>query len=162
MVLVEDFARMFEVELVFAVHAPRQGGGPFQIVAGDGVFGRAGFQDGQFAHLFIDALACLGRQGLAFQALFELFEVGAAVVLGQPQLLLDDLELFLEEELALVLTDLAVHFSGNLFLQARDLDFLAQHRQDFFHALEHRHAVEHFLQLTTGGRGERGGEVGQR
>ncbi|MNS38928.1 hypothetical protein D3C72_711930 [compost metagenome] len=47
-------------------------------------------------------------------------------------------------------------------MQARDFDFLAQHRQDFFHALEHRHAVEHFLQLTTGGRSEGGGEVGQR
>ena len=30
-----------------------------------------------------------------------------------------------------------------------------------FHALEHWHTVEHFLQLRAGSRGQRGGEVGQ-
>ncbi|MNN69376.1 hypothetical protein D3C81_1851630 [compost metagenome] len=65
--------------------------------------------------------------------------------------MLDDLELFLEEELALVFADLAVHFGGNLALQAGDLDLLAQHRQDFLHALEHGHAIEHFLQCVAGG-----------
>lgn len=94
--------------------------------------------------------------------MLELLDIRAAVVLGQAQLLLDDLELFLEEELALMLADLAVHFGGEFFLQACDFDFLAQHRQDFFHALEHGYAVQHFLQLVAGGRGERGSEVGQR
>jgi hypothetical protein len=154
MVFVEHLARVFEVEFVLAVHAPRHRGGPVQVVAGDGVFRRAGLEDRQFVHFFIDALLRLGRQGLAFQALFELLDVGAAVVLGQAQFLLDDLELFLEEELALVLADLAVDLGGDFFLQARDFDFLAQHRQDFFHALEHGHAVQHFLQLVAGGRGE--------
>ncbi len=103
----------------------------------------------------------LRRQHLAFQALLELLDVGATVVLGQAEFLLDDLELFLEEKFALVLADLAVHLGGNLLLQTRDFDFLAQHRQDFFHALEHRHAVEHFLQLAAGRRGQRSGEVSQ-
>nr|GFC86205.1 hypothetical protein [Tanacetum cinerariifolium] len=66
-----------------------------------------------------------------------------------------------EEELSLVLADLAVNFRRNLFLQARDFDFLAQHRQDFLHTLEHRHAIEHFLQLDAGGGGQGGGEVGE-
>ncbi|MNJ38086.1 hypothetical protein D3C77_329260 [compost metagenome] len=162
MVLVEHLARMFEVELVLAVHPPGQGSGPVQVVTGNGVFGRAGFQDRQLAHLFIDAFFTGRRQCLALQALFELLKVGTAVVLGQAKLLLDDLELFLEEEFALVLTDLAVHFGRDLVLQAGDLDLLAQHRQDFFHALEDRHAVEHFLQLSTGSGGQRCGEVGQR
>ena len=39
MVLVEDLARMLEVELVLAVNTPWQGGGPFEVVAGDGVLG---------------------------------------------------------------------------------------------------------------------------
>ncbi len=160
-VLVEHLARVFEAQLVFAIHAPRQGRGPVQVIAGDRVLRRAGFEDRQLAQFFVDAFLRGGRQGLVLQALLELFEVGAAVVLGQAQLLLDHLELFLEEELALVLADLPVHLGGDFVLQARDFDFLAQHRQDFFHALEHRHAVEHFLQLQTGGRGQGGGEVGQ-
>ncbi|MCY1187088.1 hypothetical protein D9M73_280240 [compost metagenome] len=62
----------------------------------------------------------------------------------------------------MVLADLAIHFGGNLTLQAGHLDFLAQHRQDFFHALEHGHAIEHFLQFIAGGGRQRGSEVGQR
>ena len=162
MVLVQHLARMFQVEFVCAVHAPGDRGGPVQIIARYCVFRRASLEDRQFVQFFIDAFFRLGRQHLAFQALLELLDIGAAVVLGQAQLLLDDLELFLEEKLALVLADLAVHFGGELFLQACDFDFLAQHRQDFFHALEHGHAVQHFLQLVTGGRGQRGGEVGKR
>ncbi|CRM66896.1 hypothetical protein [Pseudomonas sp. 22 E 5] len=162
MVLIQHLACVFEVEFVLAIHAPRHGSGPVQVVARNRVFRRPGFQDRQFVHFFADAFLRLGRQHFAHQALLELFDVGAAVILGQAQLLLDDLELFLEEELALMLTDLAVHLGGNLFLQARNFNFLAQHRQHFFHALEHGHAVQHFLQLVTGGRGERGGEVGER
>ncbi|MNZ58594.1 hypothetical protein D3C78_766080 [compost metagenome] len=161
-VFVQHLARVLEVEFVLAVHAPRHRGRPVDVIAGHRIFRRTGFEDRQLVHFFFEAFLHLRRQDFAHQPLFELFEVGAAVVLGQAQLLLDDLELFLEEELALMFTDLAVNFGGNLFLQARDFDFLAQHRQDFFHALEHRHAVEHFLQLTAGGRGERGGEIGQR
>ncbi len=36
--LVQHLARAFEVELVLAEHAPGQGGGPVQVVAGDGIF----------------------------------------------------------------------------------------------------------------------------
>ncbi len=160
-VAVEYLARVLEVELVLAVHTPGQGGGPLQVVAGDGILRRAGLEDRQLAHLFVDTFFRLLGQGLARQALLELLHVGAAVVLGQAQLLLDDLELFLEEEFALVLADLAVYLGGDLVLQAGDLDLLAQHRQDLFHALEHGHAIEHFLQLVASGRGEGGGEVGQ-
>ena len=161
-VLVEHLACMLEIQLVLAVDTPWQGSGPVQIVACDGVLGRTGFQNRQFLHFLVDALLRRGRQGLVLQALLELLDVGTAIVLGQAQLLLDDLELFLEEELALVLADLLVHLGGDFFLQTRDFDFLAQHRQDFFHASQHRHAVEHALQLVARGRGERGGEVGQR
>ncbi len=149
-VLVEDFACVLEVEFVLAVHAPRYRGCPVQIIARNRVLRRAGFEDRQFVSFFFEAFLHLRRQGFAFEALLELFEVGAAVVLGQAKFLLDDLELLLEKEFALMLADLAVNFCRNLLLQARDFNFLAQHRQDFFHALEHRHAVEHFLQLGTG------------
>jgi hypothetical protein len=161
MVFIEDFACVLEVEFVLAIHAPRHRGRPVQVVTRDRVFRRAGFEDRQLVQLFINAFLRLGRQHLAFKALLELFDVGAAIVLGQPQLLLDHLELFLEEKLALMLADLAVHLGGDFLLQARDFHFFAQHRQHFFHALEHWHAVQHFLQLVTGGRGQRGGEVGQ-
>ena len=100
-------ARVPEVELVCAVDAPGDRGGPVQVIAGDRVLRRPGFEDRQLVHLFVDALLRLLGQHLAFQALGELFAVGAAVVLGDAQFLLDHLELFLEEELALVLADLA-------------------------------------------------------
>lgn len=131
MVFIQHFARVFQVELVLAIYAPRHGSGPVQVVACDRVFRRTGFQDRQLVHLFADAFLRLGRQHFAHQALLELFDVGAAVILGQAQLLLDDLELFLEEELALMLTDLAVYLGGDFLLQARDFNFLAQHRQYF-------------------------------
>ncbi len=157
-----SLARVPEVELVLAVDPPGQGGGPVQVVAGDGVFRRAGLEDGQLVQLLLDALLRGRRHGLALQAGAEFVGVGAAVVLGDAQLLLDHLQLFLEEELALALADLAVDLGGQLLLQARHLDFLAQQRQHLLHALEHRHAVEHFLQLDPRRGGQRGGEVGER
>jgi hypothetical protein len=161
-VRIEHPARVLEVELVLANDAPGQGGGPIQIVAGDRIFRRAGFQDRQFVQLFIDAFARLLGQGLAFQALLELFDVGATVVFAQAQLALNDFQLFLEEKLALMLADLAVDLGRQLLLQATYLDLLAQQRQHLFHALEHGHAVHHLLQFGTGCAGQGGGEVGQR
>ena len=162
MVGVEHLAGMLEVEFVLPEHTPGQRRCPVQVVAGDRVFGRPGFQDRQFVHFLIDAFLRLSREGFAFKALLELLDVRAAVVFGQAQFLLDHLELFFEEELALMLADFQVHFGGNFFLQARDFDFLAQHRQNFLHAFEHGHAIEHFLQLVAGCRGQRGREIGQR
>jgi len=107
---VEHLAGVFEVELVFTQHAPGHRRRPVQVVTGHGVFRRPGFQDRQFVDLVINALLRLGRQGLAFKALLELFDIGAAIILGQPELLLDDLELFLEEEFALMFADLKVNF----------------------------------------------------
>ncbi len=160
--LVEDLARMLEVELVLAVHAPGQGGGPVQVVAGDGVLGRAALEDRQLVQLFVDTLARLLGQHLAFQAGAEFVGVGALVVLGDAQLLLDDLQLFLEEEFALVFADLAVDLGGQLLLQARDFHLLAQQRQDLLHPLEDRHGVQHFLQFAAGRGGQGRGEVGER
>jgi len=107
---VEHFARVLEVKFVLPQHAPRQRRSPVQIVAGNGVFRRPGFQDRQFVELVINALLRLGRQRLAFKALLELLDIGAAVVLGQAEFLLDHLELFLEEEFALMFADLEVNF----------------------------------------------------
>ena len=159
--LVEDLARMLEVELVLAVHAPGQGCGPVQVVAGDGVLGRAALEDRQLVQLFVDTLARLLGQHLAFQAGAEFVGVGALVVLGDAQLLLDDLQLFLEEEFALVFADLAVDLGGQLLLQARDFHLLAQQRQDLLHPLEDRHGVQHFLQFAAGRGGQGRGEVGE-
>ncbi|MNZ49806.1 hypothetical protein D3C78_675830 [compost metagenome] len=161
-VLVQHLAGVFQVETVLAVDTPGHRGRPVQVVAGDGVFRRAGLQDRQLVQFFVDALLRLLGQDLAVQAGAEAVGVGALVVLGDAQLLLDDLQLFLEEELALVLADLAVHLGRQFALQARHLHFLAQQRQDPFHALEHRHRIQHLLQLAGGGGGQGGGEVGQR
>ncbi|RMS15976.1 hypothetical protein ALP75_203696 [Pseudomonas syringae pv. actinidiae] len=159
--LIQHFAGVLEVQLVSAIDTPRQRTGPVQIITRHGVFRRAGFQHLEFVDLLVELLARLWWQGLAFQALLELLDVGAAVVLAQPQLLLNDLELFFKEELTLMLADLAVHLGRDLFLQTCDFDFLAQHRQDFLHAPEHRHTVEHFLQLDAGGRSQGRSEVSE-
>ena len=151
MVLIQHLARVLEVKLVGAVDTPGQGRRPIQVVPGHGIFRRSRLQNRQLAHFLIDALTRLLWQLLAVETLLELLQVGAAVVLGQPQFLLDHLELFLEEELALMLADLPVHLGRNLILQARDFDFLAQHGQHFFHALEHGYAIQDLLQFVAGG-----------
>ncbi len=161
MVLVEHLARALEVELVLAVHPPGQGGGPVEVVAGDGVFRRAGLEDRQLVQFLVDALLRGGRHYLAFQARAELVGIGALVVLGDTQLALDDLQLFLEEELALALANLAIHLAGQLLLQPGDFHFLAQQRQHLLHALQDRHGIQHFLQLYARRGGQRGGEVRQ-
>ncbi len=160
--LVEHLARALEVELVLAVDPPGQGGRPVEVVAGDGVFRRAGLEDRQLVQLLVDALLRGRWHHLAFQARAELVGVGAFVVLGDAQLALDDLQLFLEEELALALADLAIDLAGEFLLQLADLDFLAQQRQHLFHALQDRHGVQYFLQFGARRGGQRGGEVGQR
>ncbi len=70
--------------------------------------------------------------------------------------------MFLEEELALALADLAVDLAGQFLLQPGDFHFLAQQRQHLLHALQDRHGIQHFLQLHARRGGQRGGEVRQR
>lgn len=79
--------------------SPGQGGGPVQVVAGHRVFRRAGLEIVSLcSSLSIRFLACSGRVLPARRARNS--SKAGAVVLGDAQLLLDHLELFLEEELA--------------------------------------------------------------
>ncbi len=98
----------------------------------------------------------------AGEARLEAFDIGAAIILRQAELLLDDLQLLAQEKLALALADRLVHLRADAVLQPRDLDLLLQQRQHHAHALHHRQRFQHLLQLAPAGAGERGGEVRER
>src|SRR5690606_21389996 len=51
MVLVEHLARMRQVQLLLAIDAPGHRRGPVQVIARDGIFGRAGFQHRELGQL---------------------------------------------------------------------------------------------------------------
>ena len=115
MITVQYPAGLGQVKVVFRVHAPRNLGQPVQVIAGDAVFRRALFQHLQFFDFILETiLNGLGR--IEFRhALFESFHVGGLVILGHAQLALNHFQLFLQEELPLVLLDLGV----NLFADFR-------------------------------------------
>jgi hypothetical protein len=109
--------------------------------------------------LLANTLAGGLRQRKIRDALLEHLHVGGAIILGYAQLLLDDLELLAQEELALVFRHLLVDLAGDLALQLGHFALLAQKGQHFFHARTQRKGVEDLLQLFTRGGSERRGEI---
>ena len=91
-----------------------------------------------------------------------MFDVGGTVVLGQAKLFLDNLELFLEKEFALVITDGLVDLLADLALQASDIYFLFQQHQYLFHSSQYWQGIHYLLQLTPTAGGQCGGKVSQR
>ena len=153
---------MGQIELIGGGDAPRQRGQPVKIVACGAVFRRAGLQHRQLVELIIDARLNPLRHLELVETAAEGIDVVLAIILGDAQLTLDDLELFAQEEFALMLLHLRVDLLGDLGLQLCDLDFLAQQGQHLLHALHHRQRLQHLLQLSALGRGDGGGEISQR
>jgi hypothetical protein len=109
--------------------------------------------------LVVDApLRRLG-QGQLLQAGTEALRVGGAVVLGDTQLFLDDLQLLAKKELALLRRYLLVDLIRDLAAQLGDLALLAQQLQHFLHPRLQRQRVEYLLQLLAAGRGQGRGEI---
>ena len=151
-----------QIEVIFRVNAPGNLGQPVQIVTGNAIFRGALFQHLQFFEFIPETLLhSLGWLQLC-HALLETLHVCGLVVLGHAQLTLDDLELFLQEELALVLLYLGVDLFADFRLQPSDFLFLAHQEQDLFHAAEQGNGVQHILQFVTRSAGHRGAKVGKR
>ncbi len=161
-VLLQRPARVAQVEVVLGVLAPGHAGEPVQIIAGHRVFRRAGFQHVELAQLLFEAPRHRLGRVQRLKPLAEFVGVGGAVVFLQAQLPLDHLELLLEEEFALVLADLFVHFLANLVLQARHFHFFLDQCQHALHACFQRHGFQNALQLVAAGAGQGGGEIGER
>jgi hypothetical protein len=96
------------------------------------------------------------------QPLAEAVDIGGAVVLGDAEFLLDGLELLAQKELALVLAHLLLDLLADVGLELGDFQFLFDQHDDFFHPLQNRRDGEDFLQFLLAGRGQAGGEIGQR
>ena len=79
--------------------------------------------------------------------LLEALDIGGLVVLGHAQLALDHLELFLQEEFALVLLDFRVHLFADFRLQPGNFLLFAHQQKNLLHAAEQGDGVEHILQL---------------
>ena len=77
-------------------------------------------------HLVVDTRRDGIRQFQRADALFECFRIGGAIVFGDAEFFLDNLELFPEKEFALLVRDLFVDLAGTLSLQLRYLALLAQ------------------------------------
>ena len=160
-VAVEDLARLVQIVAVLAELSPGEDGQPVEVVAGDGVLGRVGLQQAQLLQLLVDRLLRLVVEFQLLQPSLVLLDLGGLPLLLQPQLLLDRLELFLEEELPLLLGDLFLDLLADLGLQPRNLQLLLEQHQHPVDALAHLEGGEDLLQLLAVGAGQVGGEIGQ-
>ena len=105
MILVEDGARVLEVEVVLGRLRPRQAEDPVEVGPDDAVLGRRRRQLLEAGELAPGRLEDVLRQALLLDLLAELVDLGLLVV-ALAQLFLDRLELLAEEVLALALVDL--------------------------------------------------------
>ena len=162
MIAIEHAAGPLEIELVLRGDAPGQRRQPVEIVAGGAILRRTGLQHRQLVQLVVDALLNPLRHPQRLETAAEGVDVALAIVLGDTELFLDDLELLAQEELALALLHLRVDLFADLVLQLGDLDLLAQQRQHLLHPIHDRQGLEHVLQLLALGGGDGCSEIGQR
>ena len=137
--------RMFQVQHIFRIHAPRQQREPIQIVARDRIFRRAGFQHRQLLHFVIDTPLGRRRQAEHLEAFTEGVDLSGTVVLGDTELLLDRLELLAQKELTLIGVDFFFHLLAQMHLGLGDLDFFLQHHQHLFQPCEQMGGLQHLL-----------------
>ena len=86
---IEHLRRLRKIELILPKMAPGHLAGPVEIASRHPVLRRLGLEHGQLLKLFFEALAHHRRKGPPFEALSEALRVGLAIVLAQPELLLD-------------------------------------------------------------------------
>ena len=160
-IAIQYLAGPVDIEIVLRVPAPGQHRNPVQVIAGDGMFRRAGLEQRQLVHFLGDALVGFFAQLEVLQALAKGVELGLLVVLGDAEFLLDGLELFAQKELALLLFHALFDRSADLLLRLGQLELLAQQGQDPFHAWQQLEGLEYGLQVLLVGSGQAGGKVGQ-
>ena len=85
--------------------------------------------------------------------MLEFIQFRCAVILGQSQFLLNDLELFPEEEVTLLFMHAFLDGLPDLLLSASQFPFVVKQDQDLFHPLEQVDRLQDFLELfLVGGR----------
>ena len=161
MVLVEDLARVLEVEIVFGDLVPGQGQDPVEVGADDAVLGSRRRQPLEPAQLPQHRLLDLLGQALLLDLLPQLVDLGLLVV-GLAELRLDRLQLLSEEELALALVDLAGDLRLDLRAELRHLDLAAEDQRDLPQPLLDVGRLEQLLPLLGLQPQRRGDQVGER
>ncbi len=134
--------------------APGEGDHPFQVAAGDAVFGGRLGHGGEAFELAHGLLFDFLRHAHRFQLLAELFGVFGGFV-GLAELFLDGFQLLAQVEFALGLRELALHLGLNAAAEFKQLELAREVAVDFVEALA---AIEHFEQTLALRRGQ-GGEV---
>ena len=125
MVLVEDEARVLEVEVVLGGLVPGQGEDPLEVAADDAVLGGRGRELGEPVELAArGAVGLLGEVGLLDLAA-ELRDLGLLLV-AFPELILDRLQLLAEEVLALGVLHLRLHLGLDLRAELEHLELAVE------------------------------------
>ena len=120
-VLVEDRARVSEVEVVLGRLVPRQRGDPLEVGPDDAVLGGLGRQRLQALELAIDLAADILGQRDGVELLAQLVGLRGGLV-ELAQLAADRLELLAQDELALALVDLRLDLVLDLRADRDDLE----------------------------------------
>ena len=125
MVLVEDDARVLEVEVVLGGLVPGQGEDPLEVAADDAVLGGRGRELGEPVELAArGAVGLLGEVGL-LDLSAELRDLGLLLV-AFPELILDRLQLLAEEVLALGVLHLRLHLGLDLRAELEHLELAVE------------------------------------
>ena len=148
-ILVQDAARLGQVDLVLALLRPGQRDQPVEVGADHHLLGRPRRDGPQPLQLAVrDFAHRRGHAGL-LDLLLQALQLGVGLVV-RPQLLLDRLELLAQDVLALALLELVLHLLLDLRAHLEDFDLPADVRRQLAQALLDRQRLE---QLLLAGRG---------
>ncbi len=143
-VLVEDLARVGQLEVVTGRLVPRERRDPLEISADHAPFGHRGLQPLEPCELAIGLLAHLLGQLDRRELLPELIDLGLHLV-GLSELLLDRLELLAQEILPLPLLELRLDLRLNLRADRDDFEFPREHLGEPAQPLGHVDFFEELL-----------------
>ena len=146
----EDAVCVAQVVVLLRVHPPWERGEPVEVVARHVELGGGGLEQLELGELLVDRLGRVGGDSLLGDPLGELGEERLFVVLLQPELLLDVLELLHQHVLALIGRELVLHLPRDLRLELRELELLLEEEQRLLDPLRQVERREHLLQLLRG------------
>ena len=112
-------------------------------------------------HLIFNSALCFLVQRQLFEAFLEFFNFRVLAFFFQPQLILDRLKLFAQEELTLLGRHFIFDLLGDLGLQPGDFELFLQKHQDLIDAFADIDGGQNLLQFLPIGAGQVGCEVCQ-
>src|SRR5690349_19111043 len=157
-IFVEDFARFGNVDLFAAGRfAPGQGGHPFEVRAGDYVFGGCRCHFRQALELAVAFFFRFSRHARVFDLLAKFVDFLLGVV-HLAEFFLNGLHLLAKEILALVLADLFLNLFVDLRAQLENFQLLGEFTDQRFQAFADVGSFEKFLAQQRGKRRQRAGD----